>query len=132
MPTPYSTEILIRESHLDSFGHVNNAAYLVILEDVRWEWLGRGGITFESIHRDQLGPTILEIQIAFKREIRLRERVRVECQLGSLSGKVFEIQQKIFNQAGELCTEALLKCALFDMRARRIVALNETWQRCMA
>lgn len=28
--------VVIREHHLDTFGHVNNAAYLDILEEARW------------------------------------------------------------------------------------------------
>ena len=29
--------LVIREQHLDTFGHVNNAKYLEILEEARWD-----------------------------------------------------------------------------------------------
>ena len=44
--SPHATfvyETLIRESHLDTFGHVNNATYLQLYEEARWELITRNG-----------------------------------------------------------------------------------------
>lgn len=35
--------VVIREDQLDTFGHVNNAAHLDILEEARWDIITRNG-----------------------------------------------------------------------------------------
>ncbi len=35
--------VTIRETHIDSLGHVNNAVYLTLFEEARWEWITAGG-----------------------------------------------------------------------------------------
>ena len=34
----FSYKVKIRESHLDTLGHVNNAVYLVLFEEARWAY----------------------------------------------------------------------------------------------
>ena len=36
-------QLVIREQHLDTFGHVNNAKYLEILEEARWDLITGNG-----------------------------------------------------------------------------------------
>ena len=73
--------IVIREHHLDSFGHVNNATYLELLEEARWESITERGYGFEKIRETGQGPTILEIHLLFTQELRLRESVVIHTQL---------------------------------------------------
>ncbi len=46
--------LLILEKHLDTFGHVNNASYLEILEEARWleSYSGRTGQFAQQILAD--------------------------------------------------------------------------------
>ena len=55
-------DLVIHERHLDTFGHVNNATYLDLLEEARWDLITRNGFGLDEIKRLQLGPTILEIR----------------------------------------------------------------------
>ena len=48
--------VQIGESHLDTFGHVNNAKYLEIFEDARWELISKNGYGLEEVHRRKIGP----------------------------------------------------------------------------
>src|SRR5678815_336967 len=61
--------IVISEAHLDSFGHVNNARYLELLEQARWDLITERGHGIDVIRRTRSGPTILEINIRFLREL---------------------------------------------------------------
>ena len=46
--------LLIVERHLDTFGHVNNATYLELFEEARWDWLQQNGYGLDEIRkRDQ-------------------------------------------------------------------------------
>ena len=35
----FSHQVKIKEAHLDTLGHVNNAVYLVLFEEARWAYL---------------------------------------------------------------------------------------------
>jgi thioesterase-3 len=118
---------VIREHHLDTFGHVNNAAYLEILEEARWDLITRNGYGLDEVRRLQVGPTVLAVQVRFVREIRNRQRVVVRTWLESYGGRIGKLAQHIYDEGGEVCTEALFTIGLFDMRARRLVRPTPEW-----
>lgn len=119
--------ILIREAHLDTFGHVNNATYLQIYEEARWEIITRNGYGMPKIRETGQGPTILEIHLKFQKELRLRQKVTIKTRLESYPGKVGVLKQWIENEAGETCSEAEFKFGLFDVRERKLVAPTPAW-----
>jgi thioesterase-3 len=119
--------LTIRESHLDTFGHVNNAVYLTLFEEARWEFVTERGYGLEQIQKHQQGPVILEIQLQFKQEIRLRDRVVIRTQLASYEGKIGIIKQWILNQNGQLCCEAQFKMGFFDMKKRKLILPTPAW-----
>ena len=92
-------ELLIQEQHLDTFGHVNNAAYLQILEQARWDLVTRNGYGLDEVHRRQVGPVVLEIRLRFRRELRNRQRVTIRSWVESLAGKTGKFEQQILEQA---------------------------------
>ena len=51
----FSYELLIREQHLDSYGHVNNATYVSLFEEARWELITRKGYGYQHVHKIGLG-----------------------------------------------------------------------------
>jgi thioesterase III len=127
MPRFHDRNLLIRESHLDTFGHVNNATYLQIFEESRWDWITAGGFGLAEIRERGQGPTILEIKMRFLRELTNREQVIVRTELGEVSGKIFEIKQAILKADGTVACEASFRCGLFDLAARRLVVPTPEW-----
>lgn len=119
--------ILIREHHLDTFGHVNNAVYLQILEEARWEFIQSRGYGLKDIARSGLGPTVLEWNIKFRKEIKLREQIEIESQLLSYDRKIGTLRQDIFNAKGEICCEARMTFGLFDTKERKLVLPTPEW-----
>ena len=75
----------------------------------------------------KIGPTILEIQVKFKRELRLRQKVKVESFVAAYDGKIGELVQEMRDEKGELLTEMRMKMGLFDMKARRLIAPTPEW-----
>src|SRR6185312_17375102 len=99
--TIFEYPLLIREHHLDTFGHVNNAVYLEIFEEARWEIIARNGFGMEHIRATGLGPVILDIHLTFKHELRLRSKVTVRTQMVSYEGKIAELKQWITDEKGQ-------------------------------
>ncbi len=118
---------VIREHHLDTFGHVNNAAYLEILEEARWDLVTRNGYGLDEVHRLKVGPVVLEARLRFVREIRNRQPVTIRTWLESYSGKIGTLKQEIRDETDELCTEARFTIGLFDMATRRLVRPTPEW-----
>ena len=123
--------MLIQEHHLDTFGHVNNATYLEILEEARWDCITSNGYGLETVQRLRLGPVILEITIKFKRELGNRQRIRVRTGVESYEGKIGTMTQTIVDEEGNLCCEARFIFGLFNLDTRKLVAPTREWLRAV-
>ncbi len=90
-----SYPLLIKESHIDTLGHVNNATYLQIMEEARWEMITVRGYGLDKIKDSGMGPVILEVNLKFLNEIRLREKIEIQTSLIEYKGKIGKLLQKI-------------------------------------
>jgi len=127
----YSYELAIHERHLDTFRHVNNATYLELLEEARWDVITRNGYGLEVIEERQLGPTILRVDLRFRREIKNRQRITIRSWTESYSGKICTFEQQMLDEQQNLCCEATFTLGLFDLRARRLVLPTAEWLRAV-
>ncbi len=123
-----SYELLIREHHLDSYGHVNNATYLTLFEEARWEISTQRGYGYQKVHDTGFGPVILEVQMKFLKELKLREKIRITLELVSQEGKITQLAQKMINENGDVACELKLVAGLFNLRERRLVLPNDEWK----
>jgi acyl-CoA thioester hydrolase len=124
-------QVLIREFHLDTFGHVNNAAYLALLEEARWDVVTRRGYGLAEVQRRQQGPVILEVQLKFLKELRLRETIKITTQVDDYHGKIGKFTQKMVKADGTVAAEAVFTFGLFDLKARRLVEPTPEWLRAI-
>lgn len=128
---PFFYELTIREFHLDSFGHMNNATYLQILEEARWEKITQGGYGLVQVHQYKQGPVILEINIKFLKEIKLREKIKVTVETVSEGKKVSQLKQIIYKENGEVAAEALVNYGFFDLKERKLISPSELWMKAI-
>jgi YbgC/YbaW family acyl-CoA thioester hydrolase len=119
--------VQIREHHLDTFGHVNNAAYMQIFEDARWEVITEKGYGLKEVAQSGIGPTILESHLKFRREIKNRENIIVRTWISAHSGKITTLRQVMVNEKGEEACLAEFVSGLFDMKTRRLVDPTPEW-----
>ena len=124
-------EVLILERHLDTFGHVNNAVYLDLFEAARWDLIDRNGYGLSEIQRRAQGPTILEINIRFQREIKNRQRITIKTWIEAYPGKVGKLKQQMVNVAGDVCCDATFAMGLFDLAARKLLKPTPEWLRAV-
>jgi acyl-CoA thioester hydrolase len=123
----YKLQIL--EFRLDTFGHVNNAVYLDLFEEARWALIHGNGYGLETIREYGKGPTMLEINLRFQREIKNRERITIKTWTEAYAGKVGTMVQEMVNEAGETCCVGRFVFGLFDTSARKLVAPTPAWLR---
>lgn len=120
--------VLIVESHLDTFGHVNNATYLVLFEEARWDLITSRGFGLKQIQETRLGPVILEAHVKFRREVTNRERLTIRTSLLSYTGKIGRLRQQALKEDGQLAADAEFVIALWDIDARKMVPPTPAWR----
>jgi len=122
----FNYSLTIKEQHLDTFGHVNNATYLTLLEEARWELITQNGYGLSYIRETGLGPTILEINIKFMKELRLRQEIVIESKMLSYEGKIGKIVQTMLRNS-EVCCVAEFTIGLFSVKERKLVLPTPEW-----
>ncbi len=120
-------EMMIREHHLDSYGHVNNATYVQILEEARWENITQNGYGFAKVQELKKGPVILDIQVQFRKEIKLRDKIKISVQSDPMKGKIGIIHQKIYKEDGAVSVEAKVTYGMFDLVQRKLIDPTPEW-----
>jgi YbgC/YbaW family acyl-CoA thioester hydrolase len=126
--TTFEYEVLIHEVHLDSFGHVNNAAYVMLFEEARWDFITKNGFGLDYIQKHQVGPVILDLKVRFKREIKNRERIKIISRTVELiSSKIIVLEQSMINSAGKIASDALYTVGFFDLKERKLINASQEW-----
>lgn len=122
----------VLENHIDTFGHVNHATYLQLLELARWESITAQGMGMAYVQKHKIGPVILELQIRYKKELHLRDLIRIETQVQSFEGRIGEIKQEIFSEESDTChCSATIKFGIFDLTTRKLIAPSPEWKRAV-
>jgi acyl-CoA thioester hydrolase len=123
--------LLIREAHLDTFGHVNNATYLALYEEARWELISKNGFDLKYIQKIKKGPVILEVNVKFMKELKLREEITITSELVNYSALVGKLKQQMVKPNGEIASEALFTFGLFDLVERRLIEPTPEWRKAI-
>lgn len=127
MQIQHTYELQILEHHLDTFGHVNNATYLELFEEARWDLIEAKGLGMDSIKKTGIGPVILEVNVQYKKELRNREKIRILTRSERLNKKLFKIHQSILNEQDVVCCSAVFTAAVWDLGKRKIVEEDPKW-----
>lgn len=124
----YEMDIVIQETDLDVFGHVNNAAYLRLFENARWQFITEKGVGLKQIQTSGIGPVLLEVNIKYLKELKARDRVKIVSEFYPFEGKIAKIKQSMMNEKGQSCCVAEFVIAVFDIHARRIIDPPDQWR----
>lgn len=127
----FKYEVIIKEHHLDSYGHVNNAIYLALYEEARWEAITSRGYGYKKVHDTGLGPVILEINLKFTKELKLREKIVITLEVASYKGKICKLRQLMIKENQEIASEAIFTTAFFDLKNRKLISPNADWLRAI-
>ena len=123
--------MMIREHHIDTLGHVNNATYLEIFEEARWDLITNNGYGMREMFKTQIGPVILEINMKFLKELKNREKVVIKSQCNEYEGKIGKLTQWIVNEKGEEACRMVMTFGLFDLKARKLIDPTPEWMKAI-
>lgn len=117
----------IVKSYIDAYGHVNNAIYLSLFEDARWDMISSRGYGRQIAQERGVGPAILEIHLRFRKELLVDQEVQIESQVQSVRRKIAIVHQEIRDPQNTLYCSADFTFGLFDLRARKLVMPTPEW-----
>lgn len=123
----FEYSVKINESHLDVFGHVNNAVYAQLFDQARWDFITENGMGLSHIEETSVGPIVLEMNIKFIKEVRNRETLRIFSQVQKVLRSRMVITQSMKNTAGEEVAVGEFVCVIFDLKKRRPRPPTEAW-----
>lgn len=123
----FSYQLQIKEHHLDTYGHVNNANYLQLYEEARWQVITERGYGFHRVHQTGQGPIILDVHLKFLKELKLRETIQITLEMISYEGKIFKMKQQMLKEGGEVASEAVFTASFFDLRERKLIPPSSEW-----
>ena len=107
----YTTKIL--EHRLDTFGHVNNARYLELYEEARWDFIHNSGYGLAEILTKKQGPVVLDVNCRFKRELTNIETITILTQTLKADGTV--------------ASEATFTFGFMDFTQRKLIDPPDSW-----
>ena len=122
----YKYSFTIKETDLDLYGHVNNATYMTLFEDARWDFINRNGYGYAKIKETGLGPVVLEVSMRYLKELRLRDNIIIETSMISYDKKIGKMSQKMV-RGEEICCTAEFAFGLFDLKERKLVFPTPEW-----
>jgi len=118
----FSTDIELRFSDLDAYGHVNNAVFFTYLETARTKlFLDRfidfmdGGLLF----------LVVRAECEYRKPIRLSDRVVVSMNISRFGRSSFDIDYTLHDGSGSTFATAKTVMVCFDNKLARTVPIPE-------
>lgn len=123
--------LTIVEHHLDFLGHVNNATYLQIFEEARWDLLRQMGFSKKELATYQISPIVLEVHVRFRRELLLGKHIKIRTEFKNIDKRIHEIYQTIHDGSENFC-DAKFIVGIFDLRERKLISPPSIWKEALA
>ncbi len=129
----YEYEKTILEQHLDTFGHVNNAVYLMLYEEARWDFITKNGLGLKEILESKVGPVLLDLQLTFKSELGNREKIKIISQARTeMRNKfVMQLDQKMVKENGKVASTLTLSVGMMDLKERKLISPSAEWLKAL-
>lgn len=124
----YFFETMVQETQLDIFGHMNNARYLELFEQARWDLITQQGFGLQKIQETGQGPVILEAHLRFLKELKQRDKIKISVVCTEYNGKIGKLKQEMLNEKNEVCAELIVVMAFFDLKSRKIIPATPEWK----
>jgi acyl-CoA thioester hydrolase len=129
----YEYEIKILEHHLDTFGHVNNAVYLELYEEARWDFITKNNLGMKEILESKIGPVLLDLNLTFKSELKNREKIKIISQARPEMRNRFVmiLDQKMVREDGKVASTLTISVGMMDLEGRKLIAPTLEWLKAL-
>ena len=121
-------EVSIYPFQIDFMDHVSNIVYIQWMEMGRCHLLDAVDLSVPKIAAEQFGPVLVETQIAYKKPLRLGDRVKVQVWLTELTAITAWINFAFSNQNNEICATGRQRGLFVDLKTGRPKRMSDEIQ----
>jgi acyl-CoA thioester hydrolase len=114
-PAPLRVELALRHRDLDALGHVNQAVYHELLEEVRAAFFRHAlpDLPFT-------GYVLVHVELDYRREVRIEHRFLLgECRVDELGRSRVELDNRLLLPDGEVAVEGRAVLVAWDNQSRK-------------
>lgn len=126
----HNYSLTIREHHLDFLGHVNNATYLQIFEEARWDLLRQMGFGKKELAALQISPIVLEVHVRFRRELLVDKQINIRTEFKNIDKRIHAIDQTMHDESENFC-DAQFIVGIFDLQERKLISPPALWKEAL-
>ena len=120
----HTTFIKIRGYHLDMYQHVNNARYLELLEEARWDYI-EDKLDLNQWMKEGLGFAVANININYRRPATFNQILEIKSHLSQINSKSAVISQQIFLKGTDvLIGDAKVTFVITDMKTGKALPVE--------
>lgn len=123
------TLIKVRNYHVDSFSHVNNARYLEFFEESSWDFLEKYPYIrdlFAALLKKNIIHVAVNINCNYRSSAAVGDILRIETELARSTGKSYVLSKKIYNnRTNKLVVDAEITCVFINSASGVAVPINE-------
>jgi acyl-CoA thioester hydrolase len=120
-------ELPLRHRDLDALGHVNQAVFHELLEEVRAAF-------FRTTLPDLpfTGYVLAHVELDYRREVRIEDRYLIgECRVASLGRSRVELENRLVLADGNVAVEGRAVLVAWDEKTRRSRELTENERKAL-
>jgi acyl-CoA thioester hydrolase len=120
-PAPVRVELALRQRDLDALGHVNQAVYHELLEDVR-----RAFFRHTLPDLPFTGYVLVHVELDYRREVRIEHGYLIgECRVAELGRSRVELDNRLLLPDGDVAVEGRAVLVAWDEQSRTSRELSE-------
>jgi acyl-CoA thioester hydrolase len=121
VPAPLRVELPLRHRDMDALGHVNQAVYHELLEEVRAAFFRRAVPDLPFT-----GYVLAHVELDYRREVRIEDRrLTGECHVARLGRSSIELENRLLLQDGTVAVEGRAVLVAWDEESRRARPLTD-------
>ena len=126
-------EVIVRSTHLDVMGHVNNAKYVEYLEWGRCDELEKLGFDLWGMVKQGVGFAVVNLDINFRREAFIGDILEIETIFREVRGGKLGIIDQAIRKKGdsEVVCDARVKFLVFDLKQHKSIPIPEEMLRLL-
>lgn len=120
----HNHEIKVRGFHTDMFGHVNNARYLELLEEARWELLEQH-MNYNKWAEMGTAFIVVNINISYRNPAKLGDILEIQSSIEKLGGKSGIVHQEIYLKGKEhKVVDADVTFVIIDTKTNKAIKIE--------
>jgi len=130
MAAKHMIPLRVRNYHIDSYGHINNAQYLILLEEARTQFMENAGSPLESYLDRGIFIVVTEIHIKFRKSAVRGDQLEVFIWFPIMKKAQVRFQQEIrLAHSEEVIATATVICGF--LKNDRVIPVPEEFLQMM-